>query len=150
MYIYAANNPILWVDENGEAVHIAAGAIFGGLAGGFYPIYSQIDRPGGIDWGNVAEATIAGAVFGAMTGATFGLGAAALYGTAAGVTAGTISNVFFHDYHDAVHYPWEKSGTNNDFGLSLSIAFAQEIPSNFSITPAYSFNDSLGTGGSLK
>jgi hypothetical protein len=80
----------------------------GGLAGASYSIFSQFCRPGGINWGNVAEATVTGTLFGAISGASFGLGTAALYGLAAGSGVGISFNVFIYDYPDAVHYPWEE------------------------------------------
>jgi RHS repeat-associated protein len=110
LYGFVLNNPVNLIDPTGEIANFAtagAGAVFGGVGGAAYSFFSQIGKPGGINWGAVGESAVGGAALGAISGATFGLGTAALLGGTAGATLGTLSNAFYHDYGDAVQYPWE-------------------------------------------
>ena len=82
IYAYCGNNPIIYIDENGEVfflVTAAIGAVAGGIAGA---IYSQV-KYGEVRWQNVA----AGAAIGGAVGATGG--AAAAYITTGSATAST-------------------------------------------------------------
>lgn len=82
IYTYCGNNPVIYIDENGEIfflVTAAIGAVAGGVAGA---IYSQV-KYGEVRWQNVA----AGAAIGGAVGATGG--AVAAYVTTGSVAAST-------------------------------------------------------------
>ena len=82
IYAYCGNNPVIYIDENGEVfflVTAAIGAVAGGIGGA---IYSQV-KYGEVRWQNVA----AGAAIGGVIGATGG--AAVAYIATGSATAST-------------------------------------------------------------
>ena len=71
IYVYCGNNPLIYIDENGEVFFLVTGAI-GAVAGGIGgAIYSQV-KYGKVRWQNV----VAGAAIGGAIGATGGAAAA--------------------------------------------------------------------------
>lgn len=85
-YAYCAGNPVNLVDYNGEAPHVIAGAVIGGIVNGGIALYQG--KTGRELFGAVAG----GAVFGAITAATGGanLLTSAGYGLAGGI-AGSLT-----------------------------------------------------------
>jgi RHS repeat-associated protein len=79
LYIYAANNPIVYLDPNGQWVTTAIGAASGGLSG----------LMTGIQNGNV-WAGIAGGVAGALAGGAIGTFAGPLAARLAGAAVGSV------------------------------------------------------------
>ena len=82
LYVYCGNNPIMYMDSNGEIFMLvtgAIGAVVGGISGA---IYSQV-KYGEVSWQNVA----AGAAIGGAIGLTGG--AATAYLVAGSATAST-------------------------------------------------------------
>ena len=80
-YLYGANSPTMTVDPDGEWVHIAAGAVVGGLFNiGLQAYHGRISS-----LGDVAKFGAVGAVAGAVTAAT---GGAAGTGIAGGMLGG--------------------------------------------------------------
>ena len=85
LYIYAANNPIVYLDPNGQWITTAIGAASGGLSGLLSGLQS------GNVWAGVAGG-VAGAITGAAIGTFAGPHAARLAGAALGsVISGAIS-----------------------------------------------------------
>lgn len=66
-YAYTFNNPISFVDPNGEFIWVAGGAIAGGLIGGGVGIASAIAS--NQSWRGIVASGVTGAVGGAVTGA---------------------------------------------------------------------------------
>ena len=105
LYGYVFNDPVNFIDINGNfAVNIAtaiAGAVFGGVGSFFLELQWQMKKCGvfngvsgdrsfsEINWWSVTRATITGAAIGAVTGATFGAVGATTIGT--GAAAGAAS-----------------------------------------------------------
>ena len=86
MYHYAGNNPVKYVDPDGEAVHIAVCAGIGALVGGLSSALS------GGSLRDVAAATVGGAVTGGMAAATCGMSlGATIAGSAMAGTAGYLA-----------------------------------------------------------
>ena len=82
LYVYCGNNPVMYIDPDGEVFMLvtgAVGAVVGGVAGG---IHSYV-KHGEVRWQNVA----AGAAIGGVIGLTGGAAAAVL--TTGSVTAST-------------------------------------------------------------
>jgi hypothetical protein len=96
-YAVNLNNPIMYVDENGDSptlVTAAVGAGVGALVGGGIEMFSQWRKNGKItNWRAVAGSAAGGAVTGGMAGLTLGASVAA---TAVGVglasAAGGVTN----------------------------------------------------------
>jgi RHS repeat-associated protein len=103
-YVYANNNPYLYIDPNGEAAHIAIGAVIGGVFGGASYALSADNFSLSEMVGNVATGAIVGGVTAAVPGAiaagalNFGgkaANAAASLGTAAAAgSVGDAANQF--------------------------------------------------------
>ncbi|MDP6417423.1 MAG: RHS repeat-associated core domain-containing protein, partial [Gammaproteobacteria bacterium] len=70
-YVYAANNPVKYVDPDGELPHWAVGGIVGGAIGAAIEGYSQYKK-GEFDGLALVGATTKGAITGAVAAATFG------------------------------------------------------------------------------
>ena len=85
-YAYCAGNPINLVDYNGEALHVLAGAVIGGIVNGGIALYQ------GKTGRELVGAVAGGVVFGTITAATGGanLLTSAGYGLAGGI-AGSLT-----------------------------------------------------------
>ena len=89
IYAYCGNNPVIYIDENGEVfflVTAAIGAVAGGIGGA---IYSQV-KYGEVRWQNVAAGAAIGGVIGATGGA---IAAYAVTGSAVASTGSVIAGV---------------------------------------------------------
>jgi hypothetical protein len=77
LYAYCMNNPIMYVDENGEIVWLtaAAGGFIGAVVGGGVNAITQglTKGWGNISWGEVGVNAASGALSGALTGSGAGL-----------------------------------------------------------------------------
>lgn len=76
LYTYCGNNPLLYVDENGEVWWVAIGAIAGAAVGAGLDVYKQMRA--GADWNSldiksVLIAAGSGAASGALGATSFGL-----------------------------------------------------------------------------
>lgn len=85
LYVYCGNNPIMYVDRNGEIFMLVTGsigAVVGGIGGA---IYSQV-KYGEVRWQNVA----AGAAIGGAVGLTGGAAAGAIFAGSATASTGAV------------------------------------------------------------
>lgn len=86
-YSYTLNNPLKYVDPDGDVpipvITGAVGAGVGAFVGGGAEALNQYLRTGTIQWGKVGTAALGGAISGGIAGATFGVGAGAGVGVAA-------------------------------------------------------------------
>ena len=99
-YIYAAGNPVMYNDPTGNWIHIALGAVVGGLIGGAMDFGMQMIANGGdisqVNLRSIGASFVSGAVTGGLAAATGGLsltgqvGASALIG---GIGYGTYNLV---------------------------------------------------------
>jgi len=76
LYAYCGNNPIVYVDENGEVWWVAVGALAGGTVGAGVDIYKQMRS--GADWSSIDKKSVliaagSGAVSGALGATGVGL-----------------------------------------------------------------------------
>ena len=105
--MYGINNPVLYVDENGNWVHMALGAGIGFLAGGVLSVATQYFVSGQIDWGRALISAGSGAVSGALAATGIGLfgqivgnaalGAASDFGDQLYVNQGDITKINIED-----------------------------------------------------
>ena len=84
LYVYCGNNPVMYIDQDGEIFMLVTGgigAVVGGVAGGIY----SYAKYGEVRWQNVAG----GAAIGGVIGLTGGAGASLLAtaGSTTGITA---------------------------------------------------------------
>ncbi|MBT5877070.1 MAG: RHS repeat-associated core domain-containing protein [Candidatus Latescibacteria bacterium] len=70
-YLYSSNNPLKYVDPDGELPHWAVGGVVGGLIGAGIEGYGQYSQ-GVFDGGALVGAATKGAITGAVAAATFG------------------------------------------------------------------------------
>ena len=89
MFAYCNNNPILSSDDGGEWIHLAVGAVVGGIIGMVSSIVNQKATYGRVDVVSVAISTVSGAVGGVV--AASGIGIAGQVAVNAGTAA--VSNV---------------------------------------------------------
>ena len=77
LYTYCHNNPIMYVDENGNWIHIAVGALVGGVIAGGINLATQLYQSGGdwsqVDGTKVLISTATGAASGALASTGVGL-----------------------------------------------------------------------------
>ncbi|WP_101909222.1 RHS repeat domain-containing protein [Marasmitruncus massiliensis] len=70
LYTYCHNNPILYVDKNGNWIHIAIAAVVGGAIGASVNLGAQLIASKGnwdaVNWGHVGISAASGAVGGAL------------------------------------------------------------------------------------
>ncbi len=71
-YVYCVNNPIAYKDTNGKWIHLAIGALAGGLLSGISNAIYQKITYGEINGWSVAINSVGGAIGGALTAAGFG------------------------------------------------------------------------------
>lgn len=113
-YTYAMNNPLLYVDENGEYLHIVAGAIIGGIVNLGIKYYSgQIHD----FWDGLAAFGI-GAAAGGLGAATGAWGFAIAGGGAWGA-GGFVAGAFEGALGSMVSLPVQSMGNNLYFGDPL-------------------------------
>ena len=89
IYAYCGNNPVIYIDKNGEVFFLitaAIGAVAGGIGGA---IYSQV-KYGEVRWQNVAAGAAIGGVIGATGGA---IAAYAVTGSAVASTTAVVTNI---------------------------------------------------------
>ena len=89
LYAYCGNNPVARADDGGEAWHILAGAVIGGLIGGISSIVGQAVSGQKINWAEVGVSAASGMLTGAITAACPGMGAVATGIVHGAVGAGT-------------------------------------------------------------
>ena len=92
-YIYCNGNPIKYVDPDGNAIHIAAGAIIGAVIGGTISGIAAMNDPSNSRrqvLGAIAGGAISGAITGGVAAFTGGLTLGATGTIAAGAGAGLI------------------------------------------------------------
>lgn len=110
-YAYAMNNPLRYVDEDGEFIHIIIGAIIGGTANVIYKAVSgQLHsfKDGFVAFGIGAAAGGIGAATGGLAFAAAGGAAGGLGGFIAGAAAGAASS--------AAMMPIQSAGNSLYFG----------------------------------
>ncbi|GBU08844.1 hypothetical protein AwDysgo_21750 [Bacteroidales bacterium] len=110
-YSYCLNNPLRYVDQDGEWIHILIGAVVGGVGNLAYKAFTgQING-----WGDGFAAFGIGAVAGGIGAATGGLAFAAAGGAAAG-TGGFMAGAAAGAAASAVSMPIQSAGNNIAFG----------------------------------
>lgn len=110
-YTYAMNNPLLYVDENGEVVHILIGAAIGGIGNLIYKACTgQIHN-----FGDGLAAFGIGAVAGGVGAATGGVAFAAAGGAALGA-GGFVAGAWSGAIGSALSMPVLSAGNNVYFG----------------------------------
>lgn len=68
-YSYAGNNPINFIDPEGEFLNVVVGAVAGAVVGATVELVSSAIKGEPVNWNNVAAAAIGGAVTGALSAA---------------------------------------------------------------------------------
>jgi len=92
-YGYVWNNPLVYTDQNGEWIHIAIGAVIGGLVN--WGIHGfKLDASGLKAFGIGAAAGALGAATGGIAFTAFGGAAGGLGGFLAGAASGVVSTYF--------------------------------------------------------
>ncbi len=107
LYGYVLSDPVNWIDPIGMCPNCIAGVvggIGGATAGAAWSLGNQLTSSSPIDWANVTQSAVAGALTGAITGATLGTATAA---TGAAFLGGISYGVFVEDEPGAIHYPWK-------------------------------------------
>ena len=87
MFAYCENNPVNGFDPNGEWVHLAVGAIVGGIIGAAVSAVSQYKTTGSVNLGVLGVNFVSGAIAGAI--ASTGIGAIASTGANAALGGAT-------------------------------------------------------------
>jgi hypothetical protein len=87
LYVYCGNNPVMYIDQDGEIFMLvtgAVGAVVGGVAGGIY----SYAKYGEVRWQNVVGGAAIGGAIGLTGGAAAGV---ALAGSATASTAAVVA-----------------------------------------------------------
>lgn len=117
LYTYCINSPIIFVDSNGEWVHILIGVVVGAVVGGVSSVVQQVTLEGksikNLDWGRVGINAAGGAVSGGLTA------------IGCGVIAATISAGSTNVVEQAYVNGWDF--TNVDVGEVLTTAAISAI-----------------------
>lgn len=93
MYLYCANNPIMYVDEDGKFWNIAAGFIIGGLISATVSIASQLITTGEVDLVQTGIAFLAGGASGALAATGIGLAGSIIANAGIGGVTDTVSQL---------------------------------------------------------
>jgi len=93
MYLYCANNPIMYVDEDGEFWNIAAGFIIGGLISATVSVASQLITTGEVDLVQTGIAFLAGGASGALAATGIGLAGSIIANAGIGGVTDTVSQL---------------------------------------------------------
>ncbi len=101
-YTYVTNNPLKYLDEDGEWLHILIGGVVGGVVSGGVTLFNEVKDNGwgGVDWKKVGVHTATGAVEGVVT---------AVCPVAGFVTTGVL------EAGGNVYDQWADSGYSSDF-----------------------------------
>ncbi|MFA7106742.1 MAG: RHS repeat-associated core domain-containing protein [Candidatus Izemoplasmatales bacterium] len=93
MFIYCQNNPIMYVDEDGEFWNIAAGFIIGGLISATVSVASQLITTGEVDLVQTGIAFLAGGASGALAATGIGLAGSIIANAGIGGVTDTVSQL---------------------------------------------------------
>ena len=72
-YVYCDNNPVIYIDPNGEWLHLAIGAVVGAAISGISSAIYQYTAYGKVDFGKTAIAVVGGAISGTLAATGAGL-----------------------------------------------------------------------------
>ena len=72
-YVYCDNNPIIYIDPNGEWLHLAIGAVVGAAISGISSAIYQYAKYDKVDFGKTAIAVVGGAISGTLAATGAGL-----------------------------------------------------------------------------
>lgn len=86
-YVYCANNPLRYVDPDGQVPLLAITGAAGALIGGAYEAYMSYQQEGNVNWSRVVK----GAVVGGLIGIGGGAGASYIASSALGTTSITLT-----------------------------------------------------------
>ena len=140
-YIYCWNNPIIYVDNDGEFLAtIAIGAGIGGLIGGVGSIISDISKGQKVDWGKAGKNAIkggaAGAIIGTGVGAVSALSAAGASTIAVNTTVAATAGASFRAGADIVTSIKNKEMTiSNPNRYVTSAVSAAVLYNSFRLSP---------------